>query len=117
VLDGDAEIARKAKLVQKDEFLCSASGGVDAARLLHFSRKALFTKSELLGGNALIEEGWTCTICTPRKKTMRSKRPIRVVIEYTGVAASCKSPDPQQPVALNEAKGLPGGLMTILDRK
>lgn len=107
----DEAIERRAKLVHVDEFICDPEGGVDAKRLLVFARRSLLTKATLVGCTALVDEEWTCTILRPKRRGQK----IRVIINYTAVAAKCSTPDPQVPVAIQEAQGIPG-LMTVIER-
>lgn len=68
-------------------------------------------KVEQLGGNTIVNEGWTCSISQPNKNS----RLFRVYITYEGTPARCDLPDPGRPVALDQAKGVPG-LMTVMSR-
>jgi len=111
LVDGKPECRKNDVITHQDVFVCL--NGVDTARLLLFSRKRVFERVELLGGNAIIDERWSCTIC---KHQTRHGIMYKVSIQYQGTPARCVLPDPQRPVAANEAKGVPG-LMTIVSRQ
>ncbi|KAI0763080.1 hypothetical protein BD413DRAFT_484725 [Trametes elegans] len=110
-LDGAGAVSTlKVPLEQVETFVCR--DGVDTALLLRAVRGALLEKAQELGANVLVDEHWTCTICGPRH---RSDGTFRVYIHYTASAARSDRRDPQRPVALESARGVPG-LMTILKR-
>ncbi|KZW02019.1 hypothetical protein EXIGLDRAFT_760247 [Exidia glandulosa HHB12029] len=108
---GEDAIERVARLVHTDEFIIDPEGGVNAPRLLSLTRRELLIKARLVGVNALVDEEWTLTIQKPKRRGAKT----RVNIHYTAVAARCKAQDPQVPVAIHDAQGLPG-LMTVLER-
>ncbi|RDX44419.1 hypothetical protein K466DRAFT_556178 [Polyporus arcularius HHB13444] len=102
--------ARKVPLEEHQTFICR--DGVDTAKLVRAVRGSLYQKALDVGANVLVDEQWTCTICGPRH---RSDGTFRVHIHYSAQAARSNKPDPQHPVALQNAKGVPG-LMTIVSR-
>ncbi|OSD01512.1 hypothetical protein PYCCODRAFT_1369239 [Trametes coccinea BRFM310] len=97
-------------LERNETFVCR--DGVDATKLLRAVRGALYEKAQTFGANVLVDERWTCTICGPRH---RSDGTFRVYIHYSANAARSDRRDPQRPVALDKARGVPG-LMTIVNR-
>ncbi|KAL7277300.1 hypothetical protein ACG7TL_009156 [Trametes sanguinea] len=110
-------------LERNETFVCR--DGVDATKLLRAVRGALYEKAQTFGANVLVDERvspyavltsrdsrWTCTICGPRH---RSDGTFRVYIHYSANAARSDRRDPQRPVALENARGVPG-LMTIVNR-
>jgi len=100
--------ARKVPLIQEERFMCR--GGVDAKRLLRTIRASLLEEAHSIGATVLVEEQWHCIIHSPR----RSDGVYKVDIRYMASAArSDIMADPQQPVALDKAKGVPG-LMTVV---
>lgn len=107
----DNAVERIARLVHDDEFIVDPAGGVHAPRLVALTRRELLTKAGMVGANALVDEQWTVTICKPKRRGTKT----RVNVHYTAVAARCKGADPQVPVAIQEAQGVPG-LMTVLER-
>lgn len=111
LVDGKPECRKSDIITHQDVFSCL--NGVDTARLLLLSRRRVFEKVVLLGGNALIDERWSCTIC---KHQTRRGVMYKVSIQYQGTPARCTLPDPQRPVATDEARGVPG-LMTIVSRE
>ncbi|CDO70370.1 hypothetical protein BN946_scf184999.g10 [Trametes cinnabarina] len=130
-LEGAASVER-IPLEKNETFVCR--DGVDATKLLRAVRGALYEKAQTFGANVLVDERyvafsparpsshpnahsrdlrrWTCTICGPRH---RSDGTFRVYIHYSANAARSDRRDPQRPVALEKARGVPG-LMTILNR-
>ncbi|KAI0716534.1 hypothetical protein C8Q76DRAFT_767611 [Earliella scabrosa] len=106
----DVVSARKVPLEEHETFVCR--DGVDAAKLLRAVRGMLYQKALDVGANVLVDEQWTCTICGPRH---RSDGTFRVYITYRANAARSDRRDPQRPVAIENAKDVPG-LMTILNR-
>jgi len=100
---------RKVPLVTNATFVCA--GGVDAQKLLRATRETLLARAQKIGGNVLVDERWTCTI-TPRNK---GDGVWRTHIEYEAAATRSDQPDPHKPVALDQARSVPG-LMTVLDR-
>ncbi|KAJ8469107.1 hypothetical protein ONZ51_g9206 [Trametes cubensis] len=108
-LEGAAS-AEKIPLEKNETFVCR--DGVDTTKLLRAVRGALLEKAQTFGGNVLVDERWSCTICGPRH---RSDGTFRVYIHYSANAARSAKRDPQRPVALDKARGVPG-LMTILNR-
>ncbi|KAJ7598955.1 hypothetical protein C8J56DRAFT_915468 [Mycena floridula] len=104
----DAVIGSKKELLQlNDVFICM--GAVNVATLLRATRGTLMEMAENLGANVLLDERWTCAI------SQRQKGAFRVQIRYQASAARSAKPDPHRPVALEQAKGVPG-LMTIVKR-
>ncbi|KAI0356065.1 hypothetical protein OH77DRAFT_1424375 [Trametes cingulata] len=102
--------AERIHLEQSETFVCR--DGVDTAKLLRAVRGALYQKALTYGANVLVDEQWTCTICGPRH---RSDGSFKVYVHYSASAARSDRRDPQRPVALDKARGVPG-LMTILSR-
>lgn len=90
--------------------LYECSGGVNVILLLRQTRKALLEYVQGLGANALTDEQWQSTICGPKHGGV-----YRVQIRYSAVPKCSRKPDPGRPVALDQAKGVPG-LMSILKR-
>ncbi|TFK21155.1 hypothetical protein FA15DRAFT_95705 [Coprinopsis marcescibilis] len=93
-----------------DTFECA--GGVNLVTLLRATRSSLMehvSQNLHIPANALVQEQWQATICGPKHGI------YRVQIRYTGAATRSSKPDPRRPVALDQAKGIPG-LMTILKR-
>ncbi|EGO29646.1 hypothetical protein SERLADRAFT_378817, partial [Serpula lacrymans var. lacrymans S7.9] len=72
-----ATCKRKVPIVQSDLFICV--GAVDVTKLLRGSRATLLEKAEFLGGNVLVDEYWTCTICGPKN---RRNGTFRVHVRY-----------------------------------
>ncbi|KAH7920182.1 hypothetical protein BV22DRAFT_1021700 [Leucogyrophana mollusca] len=107
----DATCKRKVPMGHGDVFVCT--GAVDVAKLLRGSRASLLEKAELLGGNVLVDESWSCTICGPKN---RKDGTFKVQIRYYASASRSSRPDPQKPVALDRVQNVPG-LMTIIDRE
>ncbi|KAH7104809.1 hypothetical protein BKA62DRAFT_614354 [Auriculariales sp. MPI-PUGE-AT-0066] len=105
-------IDRRAIMEQRDEFICDPHGGVNAQRLLALTRREMLSKASTIGAHALVDEQWSVSIIRPK----RLGRAARTRITYAAVAArSTHGTDPQMPVALSQAKGLPG-LMTVIER-
>ncbi|KAH9937985.1 hypothetical protein B0H21DRAFT_780701 [Amylocystis lapponica] len=98
-LDGDGFVSEyKVPLVKEDRLA---------------TRAALYETAQALGGNVLVDEQWMCTVCeAPRNRNGGS---FRVNVHYTASAARSERRDPQRPVALDRARGVPG-LMTIVSR-
>jgi hypothetical protein len=96
--------------MHQDQFICL--GAVDLAKLLRACRATLYNNAENLGANVLIEEQWSAKISTPKH---RNDGTFRVHIRYSASAARSEKCDSHRPVALDQAKGIPG-LMTILER-
>ncbi|KAI0947893.1 hypothetical protein AcW1_009536 [Taiwanofungus camphoratus] len=110
-LSGEGTVSvRRVPIVQEDDFVCR--DGVDAVKLLRLSRASLYEKARTIGASVLVDEEWSCTICTPRHRTDGT---FRVHIRYSAHAARSDIRDPQKPVALERVRGVPG-LMTILSR-
>jgi hypothetical protein len=101
---------RKVSVVHQDQFICL--GAVDLAKLLRACRATLFNNAENLGANVLVEEQWSAKISTAKH---RNDGVFRVHIRYSASAARSEKCDSRRPVALDQAKGIPG-LMTILER-
>ncbi|OJT14029.1 hypothetical protein TRAPUB_9419 [Trametes pubescens] len=100
----------KIHLEQDETFICR--DGVDTTKLLRAVRGALYQKAQTYGANVLVDEQWTCTICGPRH---RSDGSFKVYVHYSASAARSDKRDPQRPVALDQARSVPG-LMTIISR-
>ncbi|KAG8809053.1 hypothetical protein FRC20_001120 [Serendipita sp. 405] len=94
---GDASIERR--------YMCQ--GAVNTVRLLQLTRATLFEDAKEYGATALIEEGWTCDIFR------RGKDTYEVVVRYSAIMAKASKASPATPVAIREARGVPG-MMTIL---
>jgi hypothetical protein len=94
-----------------DDFVCA--NGVDVVRLLRATRATLLETATLWNANVLVNERWTCTICVPKH---RREGTFKVHISYSASATRSSRPDPQRPVAIEKAKGVPG-LMTICERR
>ncbi|KAG8818448.1 hypothetical protein FRC19_010634 [Serendipita sp. 401] len=82
-------------------------GAVNTVRLLQLTRATLFEDAKEYGATALIEEGWTCDIFR------RGKDTYEVVVRYSAIMAKASKAGPATPVAIREARGVPG-MMTIL---
>ncbi|KDR80038.1 hypothetical protein GALMADRAFT_208257 [Galerina marginata CBS 339.88] len=93
-----------------DNFTCV--GGVNVATLLRASRTALLERVFTLGANALLNEQWECTISGPKPVHNGA---YKVQVRYLADATHSTAADPHKPVALDQAKGVPG-LMTITKR-
>ncbi|KAI0074445.1 hypothetical protein K474DRAFT_1685720 [Panus rudis PR-1116 ss-1] len=101
---------RKVPLIQEARYVCADA--VDVVKLVRAVRAELYEKAEAIGANVLVDEQWTCTICGPRH---RRDGTFKVFVRYSASAARASVPDPQRPVALENAKGVPG-LMTVISR-
>ncbi|KAF8521476.1 hypothetical protein JB92DRAFT_2890475 [Gautieria morchelliformis] len=110
IIDANPECRDSDVIMHRDVFVCL--DGVDTRRLLLLTRRRVFEKVELLGGNAIIDERWSCKIC---KHETRRGIVYRISITYQGTPARCSCPDPQRPVAIDEAKGIQG-LMSVVSR-
>ncbi|PIL23436.1 hypothetical protein GSI_14747 [Ganoderma sinense ZZ0214-1] len=108
--DEDAVSPRKVPLDEDTTFVCR--DGVDVAKLLRAVRASLYQKAVDIGANVLVDEQWSCTICGPRH---RSDGTFRVYVHYSARGARSERGDPQRPVALENARDVPG-LMTIVNR-
>jgi len=107
-----AQDQHKIPVEQSDYFVCS--GGVNLITLLRITRMALMDRAErALGANSVVDEQWECIISGP--KPVQSQR-YKVQIRYTAFATLSSVPDCCRPVALDQAKCIPG-LMFILERK
>ncbi|GJE85512.1 hypothetical protein PsYK624_015910 [Phanerochaete sordida] len=107
VLQGEGVVsARKVPLQEQRRFLCR--GGVDAKRLLRTMRATLLEEAQMIGANVLVDEQWTCYIHAPKRDGI-----YKVDMCYSASAARSETVDPQQPVALENARGVPG-LMTVV---
>ncbi|KAL0960128.1 hypothetical protein HGRIS_011767 [Hohenbuehelia grisea] len=102
---------RKLPMAMEDTYVCI--GGVNAKMLLRATRTSLMEQAEQAGANVLVDEQWKCTIRGP--KNGRTNGAFKVTIQYSASAARSVVSDPHKPVALENAKGIPG-LMTILRR-
>ncbi|KDQ58756.1 hypothetical protein JAAARDRAFT_128966 [Jaapia argillacea MUCL 33604] len=110
-LDGEGVIsAKKVAMVQDDVFVCADA--VDTSKLLRASRVSLMELAEEIGANVLVDERWTCNVSIPRHRDGT----YRVHVKYYASAARSQRRDPGRPVALTQAKGVPG-LMTIIERQ
>ncbi|KAF8584050.1 hypothetical protein K439DRAFT_1347088 [Ramaria rubella] len=98
---------RRGTIEQHDVYVCSDA--VNAPRLVALTREALDEKVQCWGGNAMVDESYKQSTSTPTHQH-------RLQVKYTGVVARCDRPDPHYPVALEEAKSIPG-LMTVLSRE
>ncbi|KAI0087340.1 hypothetical protein BDY19DRAFT_955217 [Irpex rosettiformis] len=106
-LSGDDQTsARKIPLVEERRFLCK--GGVDVKKLLRTMRASLLEEAQSIGAHVLVDEQWTSSIHSPRRDGV-----YKVDIRYVAYATRSHIPDPQQPVALDQAQGV-SGLMTVL---
>ncbi|KAI0346467.1 hypothetical protein BDW22DRAFT_1323945 [Trametopsis cervina] len=106
-LSGDDKTSpRKIPLVEERRFLCR--DGVDVKKLLRTIRAFLLEEAQSLGANVLVDEEWTSHIHSPRRDGV-----FKVDIRYVAYATRSDIPDPQQPVALDQAAGVKG-LMTVL---
>ncbi|KAJ8487872.1 hypothetical protein ONZ45_g14158 [Pleurotus djamor] len=109
-VDPNSVSLRKVAMSQKDVYTCV--GGVNVDLLLRASRMDLYQQAESIGANVLVDEMWKCTIS---KKGTKALSPYKVIISYSASASRSAIPDPHKPVALENAKGVPG-LMTIIRR-
>ncbi|KAJ7682966.1 hypothetical protein B0H17DRAFT_942356 [Mycena rosella] len=101
---------KREPLHHNDVFICD--GAVNVAQLLRATRNTLLEEAEFFGANALVDEQWSCTICGPKH---RPNGTFKVQISYTASATRSDRADPHRPVALDQAKGVPG-LMTVIKR-
>jgi len=98
-------------LSRRDEFTCES--GVDVSKLLRACRSTLLEKARTYGANVLVDEEWEISISPPKNP---KDGHYKVQINYTANATrSTTSSDPGTPVALDQAKSIPG-LMTIVKR-
>jgi len=106
-----AKNQNKVPVEQTDHFVCA--GGVNISTLLRITRIALMENAEReLGANSVVDEQWECTISGP--KPVQSGK-YKVLIRYTASATISDISDCRRPVALDQAKSIPG-LMCILQR-
>ncbi|KAF4568640.1 hypothetical protein AB1N83_011284 [Pleurotus pulmonarius] len=101
-------LSRKLPMALTNVYTCT--GGVNILVLLRATRRGLMERAEVLGANVLVDESWKCTICK-----IRWNGGYKVNIRYHASATRSSVPDPYKPVALENAKGVPG-LMTIIKR-
>ncbi|CAG7847427.1 SubName: Full=Uncharacterized protein {ECO:0000313/EMBL:CCA68187.1} [Serendipita indica DSM 11827] len=87
-------------------FVCR--GGVNTVRLLQLTRRSLLEEGQMVGANALVNESWSCDVFR------RSKDVYEARIRYSASMAKAYKNSPSKPVAIKEAKGIPG-MMTILE--
>jgi len=108
VLCGEGVVSvRKVPLQeQRRRFFCR--GGVDVKRLLRTMRATLLEEAQMIGATVLVDEQWTCYIHAPKRDGI-----YKVDMCYIASAARSETADPQQPVALENARGVPG-LMTVV---
>jgi len=106
-----AKDQNKIQVEQKEHFVCA--GGVNLSTLLRITRISLMENAEReLGANSVVDEQWECTISGP--KPVHSGK-YKVLIRYTASATLSSVSDCRRPVALDQAKSIPG-LMSILQR-
>lgn len=106
-----AKDQNKIPVEQTDNFVCA--GGVNISTLLRLTRIALMEHAEReLGANSVVDEQWECTISKP--KSVQSGK-YKVLVRYTACATKSSVSDCRCPVALDQAKSIPG-LMSILQR-
>ncbi|KIP12100.1 hypothetical protein PHLGIDRAFT_98439 [Phlebiopsis gigantea 11061_1 CR5-6] len=98
--------ARKVPLQDQRRFLCR--NGVDVKRLLRTIRGEMLEEAQMIGANVLVDEWWTCYIHAPKRDGV-----YKVDIRYCASAARSATADPQQPIALGNARSVPG-LMTVI---
>ncbi|KII87623.1 hypothetical protein PLICRDRAFT_54702 [Plicaturopsis crispa FD-325 SS-3] len=110
-LAGSTIAARKVPVAQDAEYICADA--VNVPTLLRSTRAMLLERAQRIGASCLVGEEWTCTICGPKH---RSDGTFRVHIRYSADATRSDRPDPRKPVAVAEAKSVPG-LMTIIERR
>ncbi|KIJ40200.1 hypothetical protein M422DRAFT_174167 [Sphaerobolus stellatus SS14] len=111
IVDSNPECRNTAVIVYRDVSECR--DGVDVQRLLRLSRAKVMQRVEKLGGNTIVHEKWSCLITKhPSKQTTA----YRVSITYEGTPARSDLPDPGQPIALDQVKGIPG-LMTVVSHQ
>lgn len=96
---------------------CEVRDGVNTKALLAYTRGKVLSRALSLGGDTLLNERWTCRVCTAASARGPAGQ-YKVFITYEGTAARTERrlPDPARPVCLNQAEGIPG-LMTILSRE
>ncbi|KAF9045165.1 hypothetical protein BJ165DRAFT_139296 [Panaeolus papilionaceus] len=94
-----------------DHYVCE--GGVNVATLVRATRQALLERVDACGANSLTEEQWQCSISP--KSTHHGIGTYKVDVRYSASATRSTVPDPHKPVALDQARGIPG-LMTIRSR-
>ncbi|KAF7983213.1 hypothetical protein HWV62_23490 [Athelia sp. TMB] len=112
-LQGAGTTAEQIDMELNDVYNCS--GAVDTPKLLRASRAKLMQQAKYLNGNVLLDEhgvSWHCTIRGPKNQREREGK-YRVHIRYAASASRSSRPDPQRPVALDQARCVPG-LMTVL---
>jgi len=109
-MDSKPECRGEATVVCKDFFECR--GAVDVQRLLRLSRGRVVEQVEKLGGTTIVHEKWSCSIT---KHPNKQATMYRVLITYEATPARSDRPDPGQPIALDQVKGVPG-LMTVVAR-
>ncbi|TFK72128.1 hypothetical protein BDN72DRAFT_895106 [Pluteus cervinus] len=105
--DGHQQFNLSTRLTHTDHYICE--GGVNVSTLLRATRGTLIEGAGVQGIKALSEEQWDVTI-VPKK----AADTFKVSVRYSASAAN-SSVDPHRPVALDQAKGIPG-LMTIVSR-
>jgi len=106
-----AKDQNKIPVEQTEHFVCT--GGVNLSTLLRITRISLMKNAErALGANSVVDEQWECTISGP-KPVQSGKYKVR--IRYTASATMSSVSDCRRPVALDQAKSIPG-LMCILQR-
>jgi len=106
-----AKDQNKVPVEQTDHFVCT--GGVNLITLLRITRNALMDDAKRwLGANSVVDERWECIISGP--KPVHSNT-YKVQIRYSASATLSSVPDCRRPVALDQAKSIPG-LMFILKR-
>lgn len=99
-------LPRRVPLIEQRRLLCQ--GGVDTKRLLRTLRATLLEEAQMIGATVLVDEQWTCYIHPANRHGV-----YKVDIRYTACAARSNTADPQQPIALEQARGMPG-LMTVV---
>ncbi|KAF8527322.1 hypothetical protein JB92DRAFT_2698577 [Gautieria morchelliformis] len=102
---------RRGTIEHHDVYVCS--NAVNAPRLVALTREAMDAQVQRWGGNAMVDESWSYTI---QQRKSNHGNSFKVSVKYRGVVAQCERPDPHYPVALEEAKGIPG-LMTVISRQ
>ncbi|PPQ66016.1 hypothetical protein CVT24_011960 [Panaeolus cyanescens] len=95
-----------------DHYVCE--GGVNVATLVRATRQTLLERVDACGANSLTQEQWQCSI-SPPKNVHHGVGTYKVEVRYHASATRSSVPDPHKPVALDQAKGIPG-LMTIRSR-
>ncbi|CAK5274762.1 unnamed protein product [Mycena citricolor] len=109
VVEG-AQDAWRSTVRRADVFICE--GGVNVVQLLRVAREDLLEDAGVMGGNALVDERWDCTICGPKH---RRNGFFKVEIAYSASAMRSSTSDPHRPVAVAQARGVPG-LMSVIKR-